>query len=128
MTDIVEKAAPVVPFGQMIVGTEKVNIRFFGVENSLPIPYAFSIGAVTIVGTLYLRDPLENSYTDGVIAGAVNGTYHIDRDNTEACATGIVKLCIRIDFGDKCLYAELCTPCIFPPGWDCHGERTLICW
>jgi hypothetical protein len=117
-----------VSYGAMMVGTEQVNVRFFDGEKSVPIPYAFSIGAVTILGTLYLRDPLENTYTDGVLVGAVNGTYHIDKDNAEACATGVVKVCLRIKFDERVLEARICSPRLWPPGWDCHGWKRIASW
>jgi len=50
----------------------------------IPFPYFLTIGAVTIAGVFNLEDPLENSSTEGAAAGAVIGTYKLDRNNCEA--------------------------------------------
>lgn len=51
---------------------------------TIPIPYALSVYAITIGGILYLNDPLKESSTEGAFAGAVNGTYSLNKNNTEA--------------------------------------------
>jgi hypothetical protein len=64
------------------------------------IPYAFTIGAVTFAGMLYIRgDDGRDSYTDGAFGGAVNGGYHIDRNRAHVRLDGTgVRAHILIDF------------------------------
>jgi len=77
---------------------------------------------------LYLRDPLENSYTDGYFAGVVTGNYHLDKDHTEACAdNGLFKVCVKIDFGGKALYGRACYRKPFD-GWECSDWKRIISW
>lgn len=48
---------------------------------SIDVPYAFSVGALNVAGVFHLRDPLDQSSTEGVVVGVVNGTYRLDRNN-----------------------------------------------
>lgn len=110
------------------VGNESVDIRHRQDPYAVPVPYAFGIGAVNFIGVLYLKDPLENSFTDGVFAGAVGGTYHIDKDDVEACGdNGVLKACIKIELDNRRLFGRLCTRKI-TGGWDCGGWQEIIRW
>lgn len=105
-------------------------------EATIPIPYAFPLGAVNIAGVLYIRTPVENSYTDGAIIGVVNCTYRLDKNKTDlSCKdpTGrILKINLRLDFGRKVLEGRACNGSLggFPPRfrWSCSGWKTLASW
>ncbi|MBF4211171.1 hypothetical protein EI533_26090 [Pseudomonas donghuensis] len=59
----------------------------FVAENSMTsidVPYGMLLGAVNIAGIFHLRDPFAESSTEGVLIGAVNGTYTLSKDNLEA--------------------------------------------
>lgn len=49
---------------------------------TIDIPYAFTIGAINIAGLFHMRDPFEDSSTDGVVVGVVNGSYNLDKNNS----------------------------------------------
>jgi hypothetical protein len=92
------------------------------------IPYAFTIGAVTIVGTLYLNSPIENSFTDGVFAGTIIGTYHVDKNHIEACSdNGLLRVCIQIDVRGRKLRGRLSTR-NWHGGWDDGDWKDIIHW
>lgn len=67
------------------------------------IPYAFTIGAVTFVGVLYIRgDRGRDSYTDGVVGGVVNCIYHLDKDKAKVRCDGLgIRAHLLIDFQRK---------------------------
>ena len=100
-----------------------------GQKSLVPVPYAFTLGAVNIAGILYYDTASpENSYTDGAFVGVVVGSYHIDKNDAEACAdNGLVKVCIMIDFGKKCLFGRLCKRKL-TGGWDCDNWTKIVCW
>lgn len=81
------------------------------------IPYAFTIGAVTFAGVLYIRG--KNTYTDGAFGGVVIGIYHIDKHNTHIRLDGIgVRAHLLIDFQKKHAVAWIETL-----GVECCGYR-----
>jgi len=95
-------------------------------ERAIPIPYAFVLGAVNIIGVLYIKDPVKDSYTQGAFAGVVFGTYKINRKKPEACADNLlVKVCIRFDFGKTRLQGKLCTR-KWNGKWRCGKWKTII--
>src|SRR4051812_42321860 len=52
--------------------------NYFLADYGADIPYAFTIGAVSFGGMLYIRgDDGADSYTDGVMAGVLDCLYHI---------------------------------------------------
>jgi len=51
---------------------------------SIDIPYALTYAAINIVGVFHLRDPLIESSTEGAVAGVVNGSYSLNKNNGEA--------------------------------------------
>lgn len=99
--------------------------------DAIPIPYAFPIGAINIVGVLYLRDPIESSSTQGAVAGAVIGTYNLDRNRTDVTLydpTGnLLKLELNLNFGERRLRGRLCNRRI-TGGWRCSPWHTLASW
>ncbi len=98
---------------------------------TVPIPYAFVLGAVNVAGIVYLRDPVEDSYTEGALVGVVSGTYKLDKSKTSATfydPTGtLIKVELRADFGDKCLMGRICNR-TFTGGWSCTDWTTLASW
>ena len=110
------------------VGNLELNVTHHDIAANVPIPYTFTIGAVTFAGTLYLRDPIQNSYTDGVWVGVIDGTYHLDQHNGEACAdNGLLKACIKLDLSGKVLYGRLCTRTL-TGHWDCGDWKKIVSW
>lgn len=109
-------------------GTE-FRVRVYGSLTTIPIPYALTLGGVNIAGIFYLKpDSIEDSYTDGAFIGVVVGTYHLDKNNVEACAdNGLLKACVKIDIGAKKLYGRLCTRKPFG-GWDCGDWQQILAW
>ena len=111
------------------VGSSTYDVRYFDDAKQVGIPYFFTLGAVTIAGMLYLKDPVEDSFTDGAFAGVVVGTYRIDKNNTEACSdNGLFKICVKIDFPGKTLSGRICTRKLFGGGWDCPGWTKILSW
>jgi hypothetical protein len=109
------------------VGSQTVAMNFAGIA-ATPIPYTFTIGAVTFAGTLYLRDPLTDSYTDGFFAGVVAGTYHLAKDHSEVCGNnGLLQACIKLDINHKKLYGRICTRNIRGK-WDCGDWQEIASW
>lgn len=95
----------------------------------LSIPYALTLGAVNVAGTLYVADPINDSFTDGAFVGVVVGTYHIDKNNIEACSdNGLIKVCVKLDFSARKLQGRLCTRNVFGGGWDCGGWSDIVSW
>lgn len=86
---------------------QKVGIQ------SIDIPYVVALGAVNGTGVFRLRDPFEESSTEGVVVGAVNGTYRLDRSNTEAHLydpTGnLIRLVVVLNLPGKELRARIDT-------------------
>lgn len=80
---------------------------------SIDIPYSVVVGAVNIVGVFHLREPFEESSTDGLIAGVVVGSYSLDRNRTEVRAYDpsgqFFRLVVQLDFGGRELKARLDT-------------------
>jgi hypothetical protein len=92
------------------------------------IPYTFPLGCATVIGILYLKDPIQESYTDGVFAGCVNGSYRIDQHDPEAWADGgLFKIGIKIDFGGHKLFGQFCNR-DWTGRWQCHGWKEILHW
>ena len=84
------RATSALTFTQVIDMTANAEIenweRFIkesGIK-SIDIPYFFTVGAATVTGAFHLEEPFENSSTNGVIVGVVNGTYNLNKNDTEA--------------------------------------------
>jgi hypothetical protein len=93
---------------------------------AFPIPYAFVTGPVNVAGVLYLKTPVEDSYTDGAFVGAVVGTYRLDRRKTETCASnGIIRVCLRLSFEEGSLYYRFCNRKLNGK-WSCGGWKRII--
>jgi hypothetical protein len=75
----------------------------YTVTENADIPYAFSIGAVTFAGMLYIRgNNGRDTYTDGAFAGAVNGIYHLDRHRVHVRGDGVgIRAHVLVDFDRK---------------------------
>ncbi|MGE0133488.1 MAG: hypothetical protein AB7U82_35885 [Blastocatellales bacterium] len=95
-------------------------------QNFIPIPYAFTIGAVTIAGILELRDPIENSTTAGAFAGIVFGTYNLSKQAADASANnGVVRVDVRIDFSSTKIQARYCNR-RWNGSWRCSDWETIV--
>lgn len=97
------------------------------------IPYSIPIAGALVTGMLYIRDPIENSYTDGVVTGVVIGDYHLDRNKTEVRVydpTGsLFRLDIKLSFNDENVSGRICRrKYMFPYKWKCNGWITLASW
>jgi hypothetical protein len=114
---------------KIIIGGSEVIITHRGRESiKLSIPYAFSLGAINFVGTLYVEDPLENTFTDGVWAGVVVGTYHVGKDNIEACAdNGLTRACVQIRVQARQFCGRIGTR-RWDGGWDDGDWKLIVSW
>src|SRR5437868_7020122 len=113
---------------KLMVGRQEVEIVYTDGVRGANLPYAFTVGVETFAGMLYIRDPLENSYTDGYFAGVVTGNYHLDKENGEVCAdNGLIKACIRLDIAGRALFGQVCYRKPFD-GWDCSDWKRIISW
>ena len=96
---------------------------------SIDVPYGFSIAAITVAGVFHLREPFEESSTDGFAVGVVNGSYDLNINNQEARLydpTGqLVRLVISLNAPGKELWARVDTR-KWDGGWS-EGDR-LIVW
>jgi hypothetical protein len=97
----------------------------------IPIPYpGIPVGGAVVNGIFYLKNPVENSYTDGVVVGIVNGVYHLDRNRSDITLydpTGsAARVEIKVDFSGK-LEARFCTR-NWRLKWSCTGWIRLASW
>jgi hypothetical protein len=98
----------------------------------IAIPYGpITLGAVVIVGVFHLKEPLDSSSTDGVVAGAVSGTYHLDKNGGQVSLFDPTKNLLRVDvvlsFADENLKARLCTRRL-DGRWRCGDYVVLATW
>lgn len=95
---------------------------------SIDIPYVVTVGAVTIVGVFHLRDPFEDSSTEGAVAGAIIGTYNLDRNNGTAeiydPTRNLLRLVIVLDLPGRELKARIDTR-QWTGGWS-EGSWAII--
>ncbi|MCB2063815.1 MAG: hypothetical protein KDE25_10245 [Novosphingobium sp.] len=72
---------------------------------SIDVPYQFAGYGFTVIGVVHVADNIENSSTEGVFAGAVIGTYNIDRNSGAVDIydpTGnVLKVPIFMNFNDR---------------------------
>lgn len=106
--------------------------RKFNPDN-IAIPYTLTIGAVTIGGIFYLKEPVEDSYTDGYILGFVNGEYHLDKNGSEAVFKGPnpqypqFKAYVKIAWEESRMVGRVCNV-RFNGSWNCNGWQELATW
>jgi hypothetical protein len=96
------------------------------------VPYAFSLYGVAVTGVLYINDPIDDSYTEGVVAGAVTGGYKLTRGAFETVLydpTGrVVRFNVQLDYGaTRMLRASVCTGNL-SGGWDCPPWTDILSW
>lgn len=107
-----------------------INYAQIHITTGVEIPYAFTIGAVTIAGMLYLKQPPEDTYTKGVVFGAVNGTYELSKDNTNVTlydpTTIALKVDIKLEINNRRIIGRACVGTF--TGWSCSDWYTLIAW
>ena len=93
------------------------------------IPYFLTLGIESFAGTLYLQNPVDESFSDGAMAGVINATYHVDKNSVEVCQEGgAFKACVRFELGNNRVLARLCTWNIFQFKWDCGDWQILVSW
>ncbi len=106
----------------------KKYVKETGVK-SIDIPYVLTAAAINISGIFHLRDPFEESSTEGLVVGAVVGHYNLDRKNARAKMydpTGnFIRLVIEMDFPGKELRVRIDTR-----NWDGRWNEGswLIIW
>ncbi len=97
----------------------------------IPIPYTVTLGAVTFVGVVYLKQPIGDTHTDGVCLGAVNGTYHLDRHEVDVSLldpTGhVLRADIVLNGETDTLKGRLCTR-RWDGSWRCGPYVLLAAW
>jgi hypothetical protein len=86
------------------------------------VPYAFSIGAVTFIGVLYIRGTSGvDTHTSGVIGGVLNCSYDLNRNRATFRCPGVgVKGIIVLDFQQK-----HCVAWTETLGTRCCGYRNI---
>ena len=50
---------------------------------SIDIPFAFTTTAVTVAGTVHLRDPFDSSSVEAIAAGAIVGKCELDKNRSD---------------------------------------------
>jgi len=97
--------------------------------HSADIPYSGSIGAVSIVGVLRVREPVERSSTEGVFAGIVNGTYRIGFQSAEAKAYGpFTRAVVEVDWTRRRVRWRVDSQQFPSGGWSRGGWQRLATW
>ncbi|MDZ5111918.1 hypothetical protein [Pseudomonas putida] len=95
---------------------------------SIDIPYGFTVGAFTVTGVFYLRDPFEKSSTEGIVVGLANGTYTLDQNNQEARfydpSGELIRLIVHFDVPGKELWGRVDTR-RWDGKWD-EGSRVVF--
>jgi len=88
---------------------------------SIDIPFGFTVGAATVAGIFHLRDPIEDSSAEGVVAGVINGTFKLNRKKTSAKfydPTGsLLRMVIELNLQKNYLRARVDTRKLFG-GWS----------
>lgn len=64
---------------------------------AIPIPIFVTIGGVTITGVVHLRDPIGDSSAEGIIAGAINGKFNLDKQHTKDSFYDPTRNILRVD-------------------------------
>lgn len=99
--------------------------------STIPIPYVFASGGVNVTGIFNLKNPVEDSNTEGVAIGAIVGSYFLNKDRTTVGLydpTGsLLRLDTEIRFANRDLRARICRANFFD-GWKCSGWETLASW
>jgi hypothetical protein len=100
------------------LGTKTVNI-----------PYNVSLGAVNISGVLYLKNPIEDSWTNGVMTGVANGTFKLDKNNSSQNFYGpFTKINVNANFTEKEMIATLYLQDLLTGKWKKKGWTYLARW
>lgn len=124
------------PFVQSVTfGAHTLKIAYLD-GTCYPIPYDNDVGnGFSLEGTVWVCDPLDDSYTDGEIKylGATIATYHLDKNGLEIAATvaGVAKFKLRLNNGERKLQYMRCAfnGDVFNPRYDCPNDWvTLVSW
>jgi hypothetical protein len=96
---------------------------------TISYPYAVTCGAVTVTGIFYAKNPLEDSWTEGVVAGAVNGTYKISKKKAKAKLYGPwTKVEVEIMFDKRDSRATYYAQDILTAKWHRKARTRLVKW
>ncbi len=120
---------------EVAFGKHTLHISYLG-GSCYPIPYDKDVGAgFSLVGTVWVCDPLDDTYTKGKIKYLGNsiGTYHLDKNGLEISATvaAVAKFKVRLNNNERKLQFMRCdfNDDIFNPGYDCPNDWiTLLSW
>lgn len=101
----------------------------------ISIPYKFDVGTAHVAGVLYIRNPVEDSYTEGSVTGAVIQTYHLDKNKTDASAydpsKSLLRVDLRLSFTNRNLSTRICNRelnILHGFRWKCYGWQVLSSW
>lgn len=100
------------------------------------IPYAFSVGAISVAGYVCIEDVIEDSYLKGYHhIGPGPGSHYISKHNTHTdLSAEVVKIRIGMDIKGKYFYwqfaerrIKMCgwRPCFY---WGWHGKNVIFRW
>ncbi|MBV9386835.1 MAG: hypothetical protein JOZ78_10455 [Chroococcidiopsidaceae cyanobacterium CP_BM_ER_R8_30] len=100
-------------------------------SGEIPIPYGFTVGAVTFGGNIYLRVPAEETSVEGFFVGIVVGNYSLYQNNPAISLydpTGVlIRADVRVDIDGRKLEGRVCTR-QFLGDWICTDWATLAAW
>ncbi len=109
----------------------RVKFAAIATVSTIPIPYAFVSGGVNVTGIFNLKNPVEDSNTEGVAIGAIIGPYFLNKDRTTVRlydpTNSLLRLDIEIRFANSDLRARICRADLFD-GWKCSGWEALASW
>ena len=98
-------------------------------KKTITYPYAATIGAVTVTGILYVKSPADNSWTEGVVVGVVNGSYKLDKKGADVNLYGLwSKVNVEINFANREAKATLYSQDILSGKWYKKGWAKLGSW
>lgn len=92
------------------------------------IPYAFNAYGFQVAGVVHVREPVEDTYTDGVVVGPASGNYRLDRNTVGVDLydpTGqVIGITVQLDIYQRFVRARVKTrrP---DGGWDETGWVTV---
>ena len=91
------------------------------------VPYQISSGEVTVIGLLHVREPLENSSTDGYYYGAANGSYNLSKDSGAFDMYGLLtKVVLYFGFSERVVRGRIDT--WKGDGWNEGSWVDLASW
>jgi hypothetical protein len=122
-----------VPDFSIISRSVESDLRSF---KGTKIPYAFTVGVISVAGYVCIENATEDSYLRGYHhIGPIPGSHHINKHNTHAdFSAEIVKVRIGMDVRGKYFYWQVANlelrmcgllPCT---RWQWHGKNVIYRW